>query len=450
MFIILYHGRYDADIALIVLETELTWASSIVPICMLSPGQDFEVKQGIIVGYGQSEDKTKLHETKPRKLTVPIKRNEECFLDNFEFAKISSNRTFCAGSKNDAGACRGDSGSGLFIKIRSTYYLKGLVSSSLFDENGYCDVKNFAVYTNIPQFLRWIENPLDPASVREVPENSMQLINQQQSESANRLSCGVMNEASGLIQGGKQSSRENFPWAVAIFVKQNFDLYEQKAVGTLITNKHVVSLGNPIANLNNGNVVVPVDVDTLKMYFGISSLSEQFAAGVLIIEGAEKIVFHPNFKIEVPRSADVSLIFLQSPIVFTKFISPACLSTSRTDIKAIVGRTGYAVGWGINESGSYSELKKQTGLQVQNQTVCKKFYSQYISGERYFCAMSKNGATPCDLDDPFYLKLNGKWFLRGLINIYFFHVDDNKCSSVSPVLYEDMTKYSNWIESTIK
>jgi hypothetical protein len=90
-----------------MMENELNFAHNIVPICLLDEGQDFGIKEGIIVGYGQSEDKTKIHETIPRVIKVPIKDNEECFLDNFEFAKIGSKRTFCAGSKNGTGACKG-------------------------------------------------------------------------------------------------------------------------------------------------------------------------------------------------------------------------------------------------------------------------------------------------------------------------------------------------------
>lgn len=99
--------RFDADLAIILLENELNFASNIVPACMMSLGRDAGVKEGVIVGYGQSEDKTKTHETLPRVLKIPIKDNEECFLDNYEFAKIGSKRTFCAGSKNGTGACRG-------------------------------------------------------------------------------------------------------------------------------------------------------------------------------------------------------------------------------------------------------------------------------------------------------------------------------------------------------
>lgn len=75
---------------------------------MLSPGQGLDVREGILVGYGQSEDKSKKHETIPRVLKIPIKGNDECFLDNFLLAKLSSNRTFCAGTTSGLGACRGE------------------------------------------------------------------------------------------------------------------------------------------------------------------------------------------------------------------------------------------------------------------------------------------------------------------------------------------------------
>lgn len=100
--------RFDADIAVILLESELNFASNIVPVCMLSAGRDEGAEEGIIVGYGQSDDKTKLHTSLPRALKIPLRGNEDCFLDNYEFAKIGSNRTFCGGSKNGSGACRGN------------------------------------------------------------------------------------------------------------------------------------------------------------------------------------------------------------------------------------------------------------------------------------------------------------------------------------------------------
>lgn len=98
--------RFDADLAIIIPESAIMFTSRIIPVCMLSPyHQDAGMKEGILIGWGQSEDKSKRYETIPRQLKTSITPNEECFLDNYEFAKIASNRTFCAGNKNGTGPC---------------------------------------------------------------------------------------------------------------------------------------------------------------------------------------------------------------------------------------------------------------------------------------------------------------------------------------------------------
>lgn len=258
-----------------------------------------------------------------------------------------------------------------------------------------------------------------------------------------------MNESSGLIQGGRRSQNDQFPWTVAIFVKVDLDVYEHKAVGTLISQQHVVSLANPFSYIDDANRVRPISGDRLKLYFGINKLSESFVTGVLIIDGALKIVLHPNFKPESPRSADVAIIFLQSPIYLTHLISPACLWSQDNNSRNLVGQIGYAVGWGINESGEYSEYKKHAALKVLDQNVCRKFYAQYLDISRYFCTAAKD-ASPCEFDDPFYIKVNGRWLFRGLVTSYYFSLNENKCDLQTPVLYEDLAPFSEWIQSLMK
>lgn len=264
-----------------------------------------------------------------------------------------------------------------------------------------------------------------------------------------------MTEPTNLIQGGQKSSRRNFPWTVAIFIREKFDLYEHKAVGTLISNKHIVSLGNPLSYQNDANFLLPIDVNRLKMYFGVESFSESYTSGALIIDGALKIVLHPLMNVQIPRSADIAVIFLLSEVFTTGFISPACLMISETmksDFASkIEGKVGYAVGWGINEAGVFSELKKQTPLKVLSQNFCYQSFSNFFTTKsKYFCAINTDkSSTACELDDPFYMKFDGKWFLAGLINVYFFNNDENKCSVMSPVLYENVLYYTNWIQSVI-
>jgi len=96
----------DADLAMLLMETEITFTSTIIPICLLPKDLDVGLKEGTVSGWGQSEDKSKVHETIPRKLVVPIKRNEECFLESFQITKIASTRTFCAGARDGRNPCR--------------------------------------------------------------------------------------------------------------------------------------------------------------------------------------------------------------------------------------------------------------------------------------------------------------------------------------------------------
>lgn len=147
---------YDADIALLVFESgKIQLTHLIQPICLWSSRNVIAETEGTVVGWGKSGDPYKIHENVPKKIQVPMFTNEECFLETHELAQISSKRTFCAGFRNGTGVCIGDSGSGFFVKIEDSYYLRGIVSSSLVGMM-HCDVTKYAVYTNILAFTSWI------------------------------------------------------------------------------------------------------------------------------------------------------------------------------------------------------------------------------------------------------------------------------------------------------
>lgn len=149
--------EYDADISLLEFEIDSIHLNPFVqPICIWNSENEPNINKGEVVGWGQSEDKTRNHETVPKIVTALIQANEKCFLKTNALVKISSLRTFCAGLSDGSGVCKGDSGGGLFIKIDGIYHLKGIVSSSLL-KGTECDVSVNAVYTNVPKFKNWIE-----------------------------------------------------------------------------------------------------------------------------------------------------------------------------------------------------------------------------------------------------------------------------------------------------
>lgn len=147
--------RYDADLAMLILEDKVHFTQYIRPICFWSFLENPQAQEGSVTGWGQGEDKSNFYETIPKHIKVPTHLNEDCFLAHPEFARISSKRTFCGGSGNGTGVCLGDSGNGLYIEDEGTFFLLGIVSSS-FISQGSCDLTKYAVYTNLLKFKSWI------------------------------------------------------------------------------------------------------------------------------------------------------------------------------------------------------------------------------------------------------------------------------------------------------
>ncbi|XP_070493054.1 uncharacterized protein [Chironomus tepperi] len=145
---------FDADLSVLVLESEALLSRYIQPVCLFSSLPNFV--SGVVVGYGKSEDGTKIHENIPRILNSQIHNNPYCFQDNRALARISSGRTFCGGPGRGIGVCNGDSGSGLYVTDGTTYYLRGVVSSSLIGGPYGCDVDTYSVFTDVLKFVDWI------------------------------------------------------------------------------------------------------------------------------------------------------------------------------------------------------------------------------------------------------------------------------------------------------
>ncbi|XP_070501502.1 uncharacterized protein [Chironomus tepperi] len=146
---------YDADIAVLVLDTEVNFSRFIQPICL---ARTSSASTGVVVGYGKSEDGSKDLENIPKILETPIHSNEDCFLKNYLLAQLSSKRTFCGGTGTGSGVCIGDSGNGLFVTDGTSYYLRGIVSASLLNVNRECDVDTYSVFTDVTKYIDWINN----------------------------------------------------------------------------------------------------------------------------------------------------------------------------------------------------------------------------------------------------------------------------------------------------
>lgn len=152
--------HYDADIALLKF-LKIHFTNHVQPICLWNLDYVPSATVGTVVGWGEGENKTRTFENIPRMIEVPIVSNENCWFEDHELIQISSLNTFCAGLKNGAGICFGDSGSGYVIKNGRSYYLRGIVSSSASTDTNECDVTRYAIYTDVLKYSAWIQTFLE-------------------------------------------------------------------------------------------------------------------------------------------------------------------------------------------------------------------------------------------------------------------------------------------------
>ncbi|XP_062712141.1 serine protease gd-like [Aedes albopictus] len=146
----------DADIAILRLKKVLIYTEYIIPICLWNDANDLDRvvnQEGIVAGWGVTETGPS---TVPTFIKASIVSKRSC-RDNVEKMLPINSRVFCADGHGSA-PCNGDSGTGFVLKRGNQYYLRGIVSKGQQDpETLLCDVRKFAIYTDVALFRYWIK-----------------------------------------------------------------------------------------------------------------------------------------------------------------------------------------------------------------------------------------------------------------------------------------------------
>jgi secreted trypsin-like serine protease len=437
---------YDADIAMIEFEYPVTFSNYIQPICLWESPFDPSQSSGTVVGYGKSEDLTKIHENIPKVIDVPIQTQEECFLSNPALVPISSTRTLCGGYRNGTGVCNGDSGGGLVIQSNNVFYLRGIVSSSLIRDFS-CDLQNYSIFTNVLKFKDWIKSfligqtSITPSKVTDVRLTSSATQKKSYDE------CGIMSSSSGLIQNGEFSSRSEFPWMASI--NDHTSLYNSS--GALISRKHVVTRAGAVGKWNDDKTkLTAFETSRFKIYLGsLQHVSNQN------VFNAQEIILHPNIKnIDETPTNNIAIISLSSSVEFSDFIRPVCL-WAISDLNLVRKPPTFAVGYGKDENGIETNVRKHAKVTLMDQNECEQKYStwykNFLSENKAFCVIGNENGSPCDFDTCLFVKFFGKWYLRGII-LGKFPYPNGSCyvGPSYPFLYHDTAKNVDWIKNIIR
>jgi hypothetical protein len=105
------HNRYDADIAVAVLSSNVQYTPYIRPICCSSMGSmsDIVGEKLTLAGWGKTDFESDLATDEPTMVSIPVVSDGDCLRSHELFSYITSKNTFCAGTRNEnIGPCNGN------------------------------------------------------------------------------------------------------------------------------------------------------------------------------------------------------------------------------------------------------------------------------------------------------------------------------------------------------
>ncbi|CAO2633412.1 Inactive serine protease 45 [Lemmus lemmus] len=167
-----YWGRnfIRSDIALLLLETPVTFNKYVQPICLPEQGFNLEVgTQCWVTGW----DKTKQHSSDNLTLTPELREAEVFILDNKKCDHIFRKTSFYPGvtalirrnmlcaTNYGENVCYGDSGGPLACEIDGRWILAGVLSW----EKACIKPRNPGVYTRLTKYTRWIKEQVNHAAL---------------------------------------------------------------------------------------------------------------------------------------------------------------------------------------------------------------------------------------------------------------------------------------------
>jgi Trypsin len=337
------------------------------------------------------------------------------------------------------------------------YYLGGIVSSSLYNSFDGCDVSNYAIFTNILKMASWVEYITGQSNNQQPQVESRNDFLDEPPE----ITCGVMSAASPLLQGGKRSQTDQWPWAVAVYKINFLGQNEDFTTGTLLSNRHVFTEPFALEVLNADDNSIPLS-QNLRVLLGIHDLNHlTYETETSYVE---KVIIHPNYRSGFPIIANLAILVMKEAVKFSKTIAPICVWEEPSNVEGSQGQNAFAVGFGIDNrnlrNADKSKIKKHTIITLGTIDDCVSHYKLYVTAtsnfSQYFCVKQINDNGQTCIGDSFtlYMKKNDRWFLYAINCQILFKYGTRTCgdgtaSQPYPAMYETISSFSKWIKSSL-
>ncbi|XP_055903049.1 modular serine protease-like [Eupeodes corollae] len=189
------------------------------------------------------------------------------------------------------------------------------------------------------------------------------------------------------------------PWHVGVYINQKRK-YKHHCGGTIISAKVIISAAHCFwDNANQKPYPNSLYAIGAGKYFREYYEDEIKAQ----IRNISQIAIPEEYAGEDSKfKADLAVIVVTNPFIFSEFVSPICIEWKKEGAKAIKsGSYGKVAGWGKTEEGIYSTELKTVSVTASSNEACKnEVESQYADAitDDKFCILNKFEKNACQGD----------------------------------------------------
>ncbi|GLV43968.1 modular serine protease [Carabus blaptoides fortunei] len=265
------------------------------------------------------------------------------------------------------------------------------------------------------------------------------------------IKCVPVPVGDAYIVGGEHAKKGAFPWHVGIYKLNNFNQYEQKCGGSIISRKVILSAAHCFTVNSNGAhydaklYAIAAGKYYRNYYEEKDTLSQTSTVKEIIIPHDYK-GFLRNFE------SDIAFVILDKALEITQVVQPVCIDwNNQYEVQQLKDNNeGIVVGWGNTKEGDDPSIElKQLSVPFVRLENCfdvvPESFIRFLTRDK-FCAGFTNGSSVCHGDSGgglvFKLPDNKKYYLRGLVSVG--PVKEGACDSRQ---YGAYTKVSDYMET---